>query len=155
MTPASQYPKSVAVIGNYLPRRCGIATFTRDLCEALAGEQTNGDHVIALAMDDREQGYDYPERVKFEMRDNIPADYLRAAEFLNINRVDVAILQHEFGIFGGPAGGHVFFLLENLRVPLLTTLHTVLSEPTPEQRAVIGRLGQLSDFMIVMSRDVQ
>lgn len=152
MPPATRYPKSIAVIGNYVPRRCGIATFTRDLCEALACEQTNGNSVIALAMDDVEAGYDYPERVKFEIRDSMPADYLRAAEFLNISRIDVAILQHEFGIFGGPAGAHILSLLENLRVPLLTTLHTVLSEPTPEQKAVICELGRLSDAMVVMSR---
>ena len=152
MSISGQAPKSIAVIGNYVPRRCGIATFTHDLCEALAREQTNGNSVIALAMDDVEAGYNYPERVKFEIRDSIPADYLRAAEFLNISKIDVAILQHEFGIFGGLAGAHVFGLLENLRVPLLTTLHTVLSEPTPEQKSVICELARLSDAMVVMSQ---
>lgn len=152
MIQTSQYPKSIAVIGNYLPRRCGIATFTQDLCEALSGEQANGQSVIALAMDDTKAGYAYPERVKFEIRDDVPSDYLRAAEFLNINKIDVVILQHEFGIFGGQSGGHVFLLLENLRVPVLTTLHTVLSSPTPEQKSVICKLGKLSDFMVVMSQ---
>ena len=149
---ANQYPKSIAVIGNYVPRRCGIATFTHDLCEALAREQTNGNTRHCPCHGRCRGGYDYPERVKFEIRDSMPADYLRAAEFLNISKIDVAILQHEFGIFGGPAGAHILSLLENLRVPLLTTLHTVLSEPTPEQKTVICELGRLSDAMVVMSQ---
>ncbi len=144
--------KTIAVIGNYLPRLCGIATFTSDLCEVLAGQLSSQQNVIVLAMDDTNDGYDYPERVKFEIRDKIPADYLRAAEFLNLNKSDAVILQHEFGIFGGSYGTHIFQLLQNLRIPVLTTLHTVLCNPLPEQKAVISELARLSDKLIVMSQ---
>jgi hypothetical protein len=95
---------SVAVIGNYLPRLCGIATFTTDLCNALSEELGDQGEVIALAMDDIIGGYSYPERVKFQLRANVQADYLRAADFVNVNQFDVVILQHEYGIFGGKQG---------------------------------------------------
>ena len=97
----TRYPKSIAVIGNHLPRLCGIATFTTDLCNALATELPNPENVIALAMDDVPGGYPYPDRVGFEIRDNMPADYLRAAEYLHIKQMRVAIVQHEYGIYGG------------------------------------------------------
>ncbi|MFQ6104177.1 MAG: glycosyltransferase [Candidatus Glassbacteria bacterium] len=147
-----KYPECIAVIGNHLPRHCGIATFTTDLCNAMAAEMPDSEGVIALAMDDREEGYDYPDRVRFEVRDQIPTDYLRAAEYLNVQNADVVILQHEYGIFGGPAGSHILQLLENIRTPIITTLHTVLRRPDQEQRTVIMELTRLSDMLVVMSR---
>ncbi len=141
---------SIAVIGNYLPRHCGIATFTTDLCNALAGAMDGG-QVLALAMDDVPGGYDYPERVKFQLRANVQADYLRAAEFLNVNQFDVAVLQHEYGIFGGKFGRHILHLIGELRMPVLTTLHTVLAEPGDEQRAIIAELAERSERLVVMS----
>ncbi|MBW1697938.1 MAG: glycosyltransferase family 4 protein [Deltaproteobacteria bacterium] len=143
--------ESIVVIGNYLPRKCGLATFTHDLCEALARELSSLEKVIAVAMDDIESGYKYPDRVKFEIREGVQADYLRAAEFLNVNQIDVAILQHEYGIFGGQSGAHVFHLLDNLRMPIITTLHTVLSRPAADQKAVIVELGNLSERLTVMT----
>jgi hypothetical protein len=89
----------VAFVGNYLPRRCGIATFTTDLCTALAGHSVE---CLAVAMNDRSERYDYPPPVRFTVEQNDLACYRRAAQFLN-NRVDVVSLQHEYGIFGGPA----------------------------------------------------
>jgi glycosyltransferase involved in cell wall biosynthesis len=148
---------SVAVIGNYLPRLCGIATFTTDLCNALSEELGDQGEVIALAMDDIIGGYSYPERVKFQLRANVQADYLRAADFVNVNQFDVVILQHEYGIFGGKQGAHILRLLKNLRMPILTTLHTVLAEPTDEQRVIIHELARYSEQLVVMSekaRDV-
>lgn len=152
--PVYSKPKlnSIAVIGNYLPRRCGIATFTTDLCEALAAELPGVDKVIAIAMNDIDEGYPYPDRVKFEVRDQDPSDYLRAAEFLNLSRTDVVILQHEYGIFGGPSGSNIFQLLNNLRMPILTTLHTVGLDPTQDQKSILSELGRISDRLIVMSR---
>ncbi len=138
----------VAFLGNYLPRRCGIATFTTDLCTALAGHSVE---CLAVAMNDRSERYDYPPPVRFTVEQNDLASYRRAAQFLN-NRVDVVSLQHEYGIFGGPAGSHVLTVLAELRARVVTTLHTVLREPSPEQRQVLEHVGRLSDRVVVMSR---
>lgn len=143
--------KSIAVVGNSLPRRCGIATFTTDLNEALASQASNANCSI-VAMTDVPEGYRYPPTVRFEIPQNQLAEYRRAAEYLNTNHVDVVCLQHEYGIFGGRMGSHVLSLLDELRMPVVTTLHTVLKEPTPEQKEVLIELGGLSDRLIVMSR---
>src|SRR5574341_952365 len=123
-------PGSIAFIGNYLPRLCGIATFTTDLCEAIASE-FDGVACFAIAVNDTASGYAYPPRVRFELVENDVASYRRAAEFLNFNDVDVVSLQHEYGIFGGVSGSHILALLRDLRMPVITTLHTVLREPDP------------------------
>ncbi len=142
----------IAVIGNYLPRRCGIATFTTDLCDALAGEMGAGaDELAAVAMDDVVEGYAYPPRVRFQVRANVPADYLRAAQFLNGHRFDLAILQHEYGIFGGTQGAHVLQLVRNLRMPVITTLHTVLQTPSEEQLGIVRSLAEHSHSVVVMA----
>jgi glycosyltransferase involved in cell wall biosynthesis len=140
----------VAVIGDYLPRRCGIATFSADLCEALSGEygQTS---FFAVPVNDTEEGYAYPPRVRFEMAERDLASYRRAADFLNITNIDLASLQHEFGLYGGAAGSHILALLRELRMPVVTTLHTVLQEPDPQQRRVMKELAELSDRLVVMS----
>lgn len=143
---------SVAVIGNYLPRRCGIATFTTDLCAAIAGEMRSDEQVTAVAMDDIEGGYAYPGRVKFQVRDKVQADYLRAADFLEMSQSDIVILQHEFGIFGGHNGAYILHLLEALRTPVIATLHTILQDPKDEQRAIIQELGKQCERLVVMSR---
>ncbi len=145
---------SVAVIGNYLPRQCGIATFTRDLVEGLSDRAKNT-HCWAVAMNDRIEGYAYPDKVRFEINQNKLADYGIAAQFLNISHTDIVCLQHEFGIFGGPAGSHVLKLLSDLHMPVVTTLHTVLKDPSPEYRSVMVKLGELSDKLVVMSRKAE
>jgi glycosyltransferase involved in cell wall biosynthesis len=145
------YRKRIAVVGTYLPRICGIATFTSDLCEALAKKMPNPENVIAIAMDDIEEGYDYPERVKFEIRENILRDYIRATDFLNLNQIDAVILQHEYGIFGGRDGVHIIHMLKNLKIPTITTLHTVLSKPSAEQYAIIQELAKYSQKFVVMA----
>jgi glycosyltransferase involved in cell wall biosynthesis len=146
-----KYPTRIAVVGNYLPRICGIATFTSDLCEALAHKLLNPENVIAIAMDDIEEGYDYPERVKFEIRENVLRDYISATDFLNLNQIDMLILQHEYGIFGGKDGVHIIHLLKNLNIPAITTLHTVLSKPSDEQKVIIQELAKYSQKFIVMA----
>lgn len=141
----------VAVIGNYLPRQCGIATFTTDLCESIVAQYPDLT-CLALPVNDRPDGYAYPDRVRFEIAQNDITSYQRAADFLNMNNIEVVCLQHEYGIFGGPAGSHILALLRELRMPVVTTLHTILKEPDPHQRTVMLELIQLSDLLVVMSR---
>jgi len=142
---------SVAVIGNYLPRQCGIATFTTDLVEGLSAEAPDI-HCWAAVMNDKPEGYPYPEKVRFEINQNKLTDYSVAAQFLNISRTDIVCVQHEYGLFGGPAGSHLLKLLGDLRMPVVTTLHTVLKDPSPEYRDVMCKLSDLSDKLVVMSR---
>ena len=123
--------RKVAFLGDYLPRKCGIATFTSDLLTAVAAE-CPACECFAVPVNDREGGYEYPEAVRFEVEEQDLASYQRAADFLNISNVDVVCLQHEFGIFGGPAGSHVLALLRELKMPVVTTLHTVLHTPRSE-----------------------
>jgi len=140
-----------AFLGTYLPRACGIATFTHDLCvavDAVTGEEVQ---CFAVAMNDTPEGYPYPEDVRFEVRQNVVADYRRAADFLNMNQVDALFVQHEFGIYGGEAGESILALLAELHPPIITTLHTVLKDPDPERRRVMDELIRLSDRLVVMS----
>jgi len=141
---------SVAVIGNYLPRQCGIATFTTDLVEGLSAEAPDI-YCWAVAMNDKPEGYAYPEKVRFEINQNKLSDYSMASQFLNISRTDIVCVQHEYGLFGGQAGSHLLKLLADLRMPVVTTLHTVLKNPTPEYRDVMCKLSDLSDKLVVMS----
>ena len=140
----------IAFIGNYLPRRCGIATFTTDLCEAIAAEYSDTT-CIALPINDTDEGYAYPPRVRFELAEKDIDSYRRAADFLNINNVDLVSLQFEYGIFGGRAGSHILTLLRELRMPIVTTLHTILRQPDPDQRRVLKEVAALSDRLVVMS----
>jgi glycosyltransferase involved in cell wall biosynthesis len=142
--------KRVAFIGNYLPRQCGIATFTTDLCESIADEY-KGTSCIALPVNDMETGYDYPSRVRFELTEKDIDSYRRAADFLNINNVDIVSLQHEYGIYGGRAGSYILVLLRELRMPIVTTLHTILRDPDPGQRRVLEEIASLSARLVVMS----
>jgi glycosyltransferase involved in cell wall biosynthesis len=144
-------PSRVAILGNYLPRQCGIATFTTDLCDALSAE-FGATELLALPVNDTEEGYAYPERVRFELSESNLSSYRQAAEFLNFSNIDLVCMQHEFGIFGGTAGSHVLELLRRLHMPIVTTLHTVLSEPNPAQRAAMNEIASLSSRLIVMSQ---
>src|SRR5437868_8695914 len=144
-------PGRIAVVGNYLPRHCGIATLTTDWCDALHSEYRAAE-LLALPVNDTEEGYTYPARVRFELSEDNLASYRQAADFLNFSRIDLVCLQHEYGIFGGRAGGHILELLRRLQMPVATTLHTVLRDPNPDQRAVMEEIAALSDRMIVMSR---
>jgi glycosyltransferase involved in cell wall biosynthesis len=149
--PRSVLPNRIAVVGNYLPRRCGIATFTTDLCDALHAEYATTE-LLALPVNDTEEGYAYPARVRFELSEDNLASYRQAADFLNFSNIDLVCLQHEYGIFGGAAGAHILELLRRLRMPFATTLHTVLREPNPDQRRVLEEIATLSDRLIVMSQ---
>jgi glycosyltransferase involved in cell wall biosynthesis len=140
----------VAFLGDYLPRQCGIATFTTDICEAVASEFPECDCLVG-AVNDRPEGYEYPARIRFEIDEKELDSYRRAADFLNINNVEVVSVQHEFGIYGGPAGSHLLGFLRDVHMPVVTTLHTVLVDPSADQRAVMKQLDELSNRFIVMA----
>jgi glycosyltransferase involved in cell wall biosynthesis len=142
--------KKIAFVGDYLPRKCGIATFTYDLCTSIA-TQYPGSDCFVLPINDMPQGYDYPAEVRFEIEEQEVDSYLRAADFLNFANTDLVCLQHEYGIYGGLAGSHVVRLLRDLRMPVVTTMHTVLREPSGDQRRVLGQIADLSARLIVMS----
>src|SRR5438874_999598 len=144
-------PSRIAVVGNYLPRQCGIATFTADLCGAISAEYGSA-RLLALPVNDTESGYDYPARVRWSLAQDELTSYQKAAEFLNFNNIDLVCLQHEYGIFGGTAGSHILHLLRSLKMPVVTTLHTVLREPDPNQLMVMEEIAELSDRLIVMSQ---
>src|SRR6266581_1401232 len=150
-TNATSTISRIGFIGNYLSCQCGIATFTTDLCEAIAAEY-GGTTCIALPVNDIETGYAYPARVRFELAEKDIDSYLRAADFLHTNNVDLVCLQHEYGIFGGKAGSHVLPLLRELRMPIVTTLHTILAEPNSLQRAAMDEITRLSERLVVMSK---
>jgi glycosyltransferase involved in cell wall biosynthesis len=147
----SSLPSRIAVIGNYLPRQCGIATFTTDLCAAISA-QCGSAQLLALPVNDTADGYDYPERVRWSLAQDDVTSYRQAADFLNFNNIDMVCLQHEYGIFGGPAGSHILHLLRGLKMPVVTTLHTVLREPDANQLMVMEEISELSDRLIVMSQ---
>lgn len=144
--------RHIALLGNYMPRRCGIATFTTDLADAISGEFTGIDCGV-VAMNDAGKRHAYSDRVRFEVAENDLASYRRAADFLNVSAVEVLSLQHEYGIFGGKSGSHVLALLRELRMPIVTTLHTILSDPTLEQRRVMDEVLRLSIRVIAMSQE--
>ena len=144
----------IAFIGNHLPRLCGIATFTHDLHRAVSTNRPDLETGV-VAMTDPGGAYDYPQAVRLEIQDENIDEYVEAAEFLNKAGYDVVSLQHEYGIFGGQAGGHITELLSRLEMPVFTTLHTVLAKPTPTQHDVMQCIIDTSSKIIVMSEKAQ
>lgn len=140
----------IAILGNHLPRQCGIATFTTDLGDALVREHPELDCVV-VAVNDVGRRHAYPERVRFEITEADLVSYRRAADFLNVQGIDVLSVQHEYGIFGGKAGSHVLTLLRELRMPIVTTLHTILETPNDRQRHAMDELVALSSRLVVMT----
>lgn len=143
-------PTKIAFIGTYPPRRCGIATFTHDLRAAAVG-RSGPDDCPVIAVNDSAEHHAYPPEVVFQIYAPDLLDYARAAEFLNRSDVGLVSVQHEFGIFGGSAGGHVLALLRALKMPVVTTLHTILCNPSPEQRRVMEGIIQVSGRLVVMT----
>ena len=146
--------ETFSLVGNYLPRLCGIATFTTDLLQSMARE-TPDKAYWAVAMNDTPSGYDYPRDVRFEINQNRFQEYRLAADFLNMNRIELVCLQHEYGIFGGHCGKHVLALLNNLCMPVVTTLHTVLQNPDAGQRETLEEILSASDKVVVMSKHAE
>ncbi|MDD5067188.1 MAG: glycosyltransferase [bacterium] len=146
---------NICFIGNYLPRKCGIATFTHDLhlhVKKGLAELNENKNIFIAAINDIQNYYDYPSEVKFEINANNPLYYHRLREFLNYSNVEVVCLQHEFGIFGGEFGNNILLTLRDLKIPVVTTLHTVLEEYEPEQKKVFNELCGLSALLVVMSQ---
>jgi glycosyltransferase involved in cell wall biosynthesis len=140
----------VAFLGDHLPRQCGIATFTADICEAVAAEFPQCDCLVG-AVKDRPEGYEYPARVRFEIDEKELDSYRRAADFLNINNVEIVSVQHEFGIYCGLGVSHLLAFLRDVHMPAVTTLHTELSDPGNDQQAVMKQIDELSNRFIVMA----
>ena len=148
--PEGKTGNSIVFIGNYLPRQCGLATFTTHLLEAIALNAPDFD-CWAVAINDVKEGYSYPPQVRFEINQEQLNDYGLAADLLNQHNVDIVCLQHEYGIFGGQRGSFIIELLSELKMPIITTLHTILEDPTEDERYIITQLAELSDRLVVMS----
>lgn len=149
--PSAPAELRIAFVGTYPPRRCGIATFTRDLEHAVSTAEESV-HTMALALTDSGGQYEYPENVKYEIRQAVKGDYARAAEFVNYSDVQLVSVQHEYGIFGGDDGAYILDFLSTLRVPAMVTLHTVLKSPSPSQRAIVQQMAKRCAGLVVMSR---
>ena len=147
---SASLPSRIAVIGNHLPRQCGIATFTTDLCDAIGAEYGSGSTVGRTGQRPR-IALQLPRARPIRVGGGEPSSYEDAADFLNFSNVDLVSLQHEYGIFGGPAGSHILRLMRRLKMPVVTTLHTALREPDANQRIVMDEIAALSDRLIVMS----
>lgn len=141
----------VLFIGTYVPKECGIATFTYDLLNSVSGEYNNVKCEV-IALNDPAETYDYPEEVVFQIERDKMEDYYRAADYINQSDVDIVCLQHEFGLFWGNAGDYIFALLSGINKPVITTMHTVIREPEPEYRTSTEKLIKYSEKLIVMSQ---
>ncbi|MGI8603487.1 MAG: glycosyltransferase [Verrucomicrobiales bacterium] len=143
--------RKVAFLADYVPRQCGIATFTADLRDAVSAQYPDVQCPV-IAVTDRAEGYPYPSAVRFDFPEGDLQAYRRAADFLNFSNTDVLCVQHEYGIFGGTCGSHVLALLRAVRMPVVTTLHTILKEPSVDQRRVFNELMKLSSRVVVMAQ---
>jgi len=143
--------QSIVLVGNHLPRLCGIATFTTHLLESITLNAPDID-CWAVAMNDQPDSYHYPPQVRLEINQDQLGDYNQAADLLNLNDVDVVCIQHEYGIFGGQRGSFILELLSDLKMPIVTTLHTIMKDPTDRERHIIMQLAELSDRLVVMSK---
>jgi len=146
------YSEEITFVGNYLPRKCGIATFTTDLREAVERYYGGTFRMPIIALNDRPEGYDYPDAVEGTILQSARQDYERAAEFVNRSNSKLVCLQHEYGIFGGDDGNYILDFLSQIRLPVVTTLHTVLEKPTPGQKDIITRMDAMISKFVVMSQ---
>ncbi|MEI6855906.1 glycosyltransferase family 4 protein [Psychrilyobacter sp.] len=144
--------EKIGVIGNYLPRQCGIATFTTDMSKAIANELCGENRLINIVMNDREEGYDYATEIKLTISEGAREEYIKVAHHLNENEYRAVIIQHEYGIYGGADGEYIIDLMKKLEMPVLTNLHTVLENPTFGQRKVMNALAKYSEKLLVMSQ---
>ncbi|MBV6459308.1 MAG: D-inositol-3-phosphate glycosyltransferase [Fimbriimonadaceae bacterium] len=139
----------IVVLGSYVPRQCGIATFTCDLLHAMAA---HGHHVEAIAVEDHYGAYQYPLEVTYKIRQHELAEYIGAASWIDRRNFDYVSVQHEFGIYGGQSGSYLLELLKRVNMPIVPTLHTILEEPSADQRRVFEELMDLSDKVVCMSK---
>jgi len=141
----------IAYIGSYPPRECGIGTFTHNLFCSITNNLEDNEGVV-IAMDDQEESYNYPKEVEFKIRQEQQGDYIEASRFINLGGADVCILEHEFGIFGGQNGIYVLPLLHRLQIPLIVTLHTVLKNPSYNQKAILVEICKMAARVVVMTQ---
>jgi glycosyltransferase involved in cell wall biosynthesis len=141
----------VLFIGTYVPKECGIATFTHDLLNSVYGEY-NDVQCEVIALNNASEIYDYPEEVVFQIERDKIEDYYLAADCINQSNADIVCLQHEFGLFGGNAGDYIFALLAGINKPVITTLHTVIREPELGYRVSTEKLIRYSEKLVVMSQ---
>ncbi len=143
----------ISFIATYPPRECGIGTFTKNLFNSMVGPQDedNANQGIVIAIDDERQLYNYPKEVVMAIRQEEQLDYLKAADLINLSGADICILEHEFGIFGGQNGIYILPLLYRLEIPILVTLHTVLQNPSYNERAVLKEICKIAHSIVVMS----
>ena len=141
----------VAFISSFLPRKCGIATFTNDLIENIKKAGGNDFKPSVLAMDSG-RDLEYKKPVKFVIRRDVAGDYAEACDYINTGNFDAVSLQHEFGLFGGDGGSHISLLLKRLKAPVITTLHTVLEKPSPEYLNALLDICDISDKIIIMNQ---
>jgi glycosyltransferase involved in cell wall biosynthesis len=141
----------VLFIGTYVPKECGIATFTADLLNSVSWGY-NDIHCEVIALNDPSETHNYPDEVVFQIQRDRIEDYYRAADYINQSDIDIVCLQHEFGLFWGNAGDYIFALLSGINKPVISTMHTVIREPEPEYRVSTEKLIRYSEKLIVMSQ---
>jgi len=144
----------IAYIGTYPPRECGIGTFTMNLYRSMVIEhKIDKDSIdgFIVAMNDHEQTYDYPEEVKYTIRQEHQRDYLSAVKFINLSGADLCILEHEFGIFGGQDGVYILSLLHRLEIPMIVTIHTIIKAPSYNEKAILMEICRMANKIVVMS----
>lgn len=148
-------PLKIAIIGNYVPRQCGIATFTRDLIESMTINKNLSDikaEAYVIAMNDQQNSYSYPDIVKSVIREDSQRDYLNAVKYINFSNADICLIQHEFGIFGGERGKFILSLIQRLEKPLVVTFHTVLKNPSLIEKHVVQEISRKAEKVVVMSQ---
>jgi len=138
-------------VASYIPRKCGIATFTKDLTNAINTLNPRG---LAEIMALNNDGYDYPWEVKYRINQDDLRTYIGASDYINESSAEIVCLQHEFGLFGGKDGEYAISFLERIKKPTVTTFHTVKDNPTPTQKEIIKRISSLSSAVIVMIESI-
>jgi len=143
-----------AYIGTYPPRQCGIGTFTHNLLESMTDhrdDKKSKHEGIVVALNDLDKSYEYPDEVKYTIRQEHQRDYIQAAKFINYSGSDICILEHEYGIFGGESGVYILPLLHRLEIPLMVTLHTVLKNPSYNEKVIVQEIGKMANKIVLMS----
>jgi len=144
----------LAYIGTYPPRECGIGTFTNHLYKSMLinnGSKKYKHESFIVALNDNDLTYEYPKEVKLTIRQGQQEDYLKAVKFINLSGADLCILEHEFGIFGGQSGIYILPLLHRLTIPFVVTLHTILKNPSYNEKAVLREICKMANKIVVMS----
>ena len=142
-------PKRIGYLSSYPPRECGIANFTKDLIDAIS-EINDFKHSI-IAINEKGGIYDYDRRVKFKIDRDNKEDYVKAAEYVNASNIQIVVIQHEFGLFGGDHGEYIKIFLENVKKPIITTLHTVQPDFDPKTIEVLKNIVERSEAIVVIA----